>query len=342
MKKSWLLTGLLFTVLNTLYAQLPNGNFENWTWQISDNGLNLWRPPHAQNAVSGQGDKFELYKLQPCFVWTGLWDPNPQITMAGYVSKAAGKVIPLCIYGYPRTGYSSGGFNTLPEYQTWINGISAGLGSAPCMLVLEPDALGLHTNMADGTTPESALNYALTKFKSSNANTHVYIEASSWIDVTTQSSRLRGAGIAQADGFVTNVSNFNPTLDMVAYCENLNAQLVLDGVAAKKYLIDTGRNGNGTLTTAFGPTADPWISRKEEWLNPPGRGLGLSPRANPDPTKPNFVATVWVKSPGESDGNNPGSTWVSTYFPSNAPNAGGFWLDWIKDCLDHTDINNLK
>jgi endoglucanase len=342
MKKRYLLILPLLFISFSLLAQLSNGGFESWKPYPDDQGLNLWRGPQDQNNISGQGEKFELYKLQPCFLWLGDWIPAPQSTVADYVKQAAGKVLPLCIYGYPRTNYSIGGFDSLTKYKNWIDAISNGIGSGPCLLVLEPDALALQIKMADGTSPETALLYAVNKFKSNNTNTSVFIDASHWIDPFTQSSRLRAAGIANAMGFITNVANFRTTVEMVAYCERVNAQLTSDGVSGRKYMIDTGRNGNGPLTTAFGPAAQPWLSHNEDWLNPPGRGLGTSPRFHPDPSRPSYFACVWVKLPGSSDGNDPGKTWTSPYFSSPAPNAGGYWLEWIKDCLDHTNMSDLQ
>lgn len=309
---------------------------------VAGSFLNLWKPWQYQDSITGQGEAFELYKAQPCFQWLGEWTTSPRSDLAGYVASAAGRVIPLCVYGFPRYGYSAGGVNDISSYRSWINEISAGLGSAPCILVLEPDALGLHTNMSDGTTPETALAYAVSRFKAYNPQTAVYLDASHWIDPSVQSQRLRGANISNAAGFATNVSNFRGTPEQVAYCESVTARLAQDGVPGKRYVIDTGRNGKGELTSAFGPAAAPWLSRSEEWLNPPGRGLGLSPRGNPDPMRPSFVAALWIKPPGASDGNNPGSTWSSDYFPDKAPGAGQFWLSWMKDCLAHTDMANLS
>lgn len=304
--------------------------------------LNLWRPPRPQNQLHGHGDRFDLYRAQPCFVWVGDWARNPKRTVANYVWQADGNVIPICLYGFPRSGYSKGGHHTFSSYKRWINAVSAGLGSARAMLVLEPDALGVHRNITDGTTPERALAYAVSTFEAANPRTAVYIDASSWVDPDTQARRLRAANIDAAAGFATNVSGFKSTSSQVEYCEQVNARLRTHGVHSKRYIIDTGRNGNGHLTHDFGRVAEDWLRRGEGWLNPPGRGLGISPRGNPDPSKPNFAAAVWVKTPGVSDGNNPGSSWFSRYFRDRAPSAGQYWMTWIQDCLKHTDMSNLR
>ncbi|MDQ1572082.1 MAG: endoglucanase [Actinomycetota bacterium] len=63
------------------------------------------------------------------------------------------------------------------------------------------------------------------------------------------------------------------------------------------FVIDTSRNGRGPwASTASYP--DP-----QTWCNPPARGLGLRPQAQPQPTTyPTLDAYLWIKTPGQSDG----------------------------------------
>ena len=61
-------------------------------------------------------------------------------------------------------------------------------------------------------------------------------------------------------------------------------------------VIDTSRNGQGPWTPpADHPAGDPQV-----WCNPPGRGLGQRPTTNTG--EPFVDAYLWVKIPGESDG----------------------------------------
>ena len=62
------------------------------------------------------------------------------------------------------------------------------------------------------------------------------------------------------------------------------------------FVIDTSRNGQGPWTPpANHPAGDP-----QDWCNPPDRGLGYRPTA--DTGQPLVDAYLWVKIPGESDG----------------------------------------
>ncbi len=57
------------------------------------------------------------------------------------------------------------------------------------------------------------------KVLKSNSNAKVYIDAGHafWHTPKVMTDRLQKSGIAQADGFVLNVSNFVSTLDNIAY-----------------------------------------------------------------------------------------------------------------------------
>jgi endoglucanase len=63
----------------------------------------------------------------------------------------------------------------------------------------------------------------------------------------------------------------------------------------KHFVIDTSRNGQGPWTPPAHPAGD-----AQDWCNPPDRGLGLLPTANTGLTL--VDAYLWVKIPGESDG----------------------------------------
>ncbi len=71
---------------------------------------------------------------------------------------------------------------------------------------------------------------------------------------------------------------------------------LLDGASPQmKFVIDTGRNGQGPWQPPAGLYPDP-----QDWCNAPGRGAGPRPRILAGSEL--AVAHLWVKSPGESDG----------------------------------------
>ena len=86
--------------------------------------------------------------------------------------------------------------------------------------------------------------------------------------------------MAAVRGFAVNVSNNYTTTSSIAYAQNGNAAL---GAAAKPFVIDTARNGNGS---------------NGEWCNPAGRKLGTPAQVG---TGSNDML-LWIKTPGASDG----------------------------------------
>lgn len=61
------------------------------------------------------------------------------------------------------------------------------------------------------------------------------------------------------------------------------------------FVVDTSRNGRGPWVPPAGAYPDP-----QDWCNPPERGLGIQPTV--DTGNPLADAFLWVKIPGESDG----------------------------------------
>jgi endoglucanase len=163
-----------------------------------------------------------------------------------------------------------------------------------------------------------------------------------WLGVGEAAYRLAKAGALRAQGFFLNVSNYQTTANSLTfgrwiskciafatnpaeggwrlgnygwcpsqynpatnftvdyspeYVASVDAQLDgLRGDAAPttRFIVDTSRNGRGpwTPTTSY-PDA-------QDWCNPPGRGVGARPTAaTGDPLADAFL---WIKVPGESDG----------------------------------------
>ncbi len=123
-------------------------------------------------------------------------------------------------------------------------------------------------------------------------------------------SRLKRTAIAKADGFALNVSNFRATEELVDYGTKLSRQL-----NDKPFVIDTSRNGQGP------PPPGP-----EDWCNPPGRGLGARPTRNTG--NPRVDAYLWIKTPGESDGE---------CADGSRPPAGRWWPEYALGLAEHAN-----
>jgi endoglucanase len=202
-------------------------------------------------------------------------------------ATAAGKIALMVAYNIPGRDcgqHSSGGAGSPDAYKTWINEFAAGIGNRKAYVILEPDALPLVSGCANSTnTVTSLLSYAVDKFKAVSPNAKVYLDAghSAWRSVDDISNLLSSAGVARAAGFSLNTSNYQTTASSKTYGDQVSSSL-----GGAKYVIDTSRNGNG-------PNGG-------EWCNPSGRKIGA---ASALVNQGALEAYLWVKIPGESDGN---------------------------------------
>jgi endoglucanase len=170
-------------------------------------------------------------------------------------------------------------------------------------VVVEPDALAQLDCLAAGPRQEpiDMLRDAVQTLKSASGAV-VYLDGgnSNWIGAAEMASTLRSAGVAQADGFSLNVSNYNRTSDELAYGDDLSARL--DGA---HYVVDTSRNGLGPVSGSLA------------WCNPQGRALGHRPTT--DTGSAAADAYLWIRKPGESDGDcGRGEPAARTWWPEYA------------------------
>ncbi len=219
--------------------------------------------------------------------WFGGWNGDVQADVADYVSRArAANAVPaLVAYNVPDRDcgqHSAGGAANFGEYEQWIAAFTDGLGNGPAIIVLEPDALAL--NDCAGSDRNDAISDAVVTIKTECSQCRVYLDAghSSWVSPKDMASRLIDAGVLDADGFFTNVSNYNATGDEAAFGAQVLAEL--GNPSGLGQVIDVSRNGNGS---------------NGEWCDPAGRAVGADPVLNPSQ---GVHAHLWVKVPGEADG----------------------------------------
>jgi endoglucanase len=205
---------------------------------------------------------------------------------------------------------------------------------------------------------------------------------SGWLGAGDAADRLIQAGVGDADGFFLNVSNYrlNPHLEKygawvskcIAFASNpaswgnghsewcasqyfpanpndfstwvLTDQWYRDNVESqtwwysesvlKHFVIDTSRNGQGPWT----PTAS--YPDPQDWCNPPDRGLGLRPTA--DTGVALLDAYLWVKIPGESDGEctrglGPAGQTVDPEWGLIDPRAGAWFPEMALDFVHNAN-----
>jgi endoglucanase len=245
------------------------------------------------------------------------WLPSDPARVEGearaLVTRAAGRTPVVVGYALPHRdcagGYSAGGAADAAGYRSWVDALARGLGHAGAVVVLEPDAIPDALTCLSGAdrTERYALLAEAVGALTDRAGAHVYLDAGNpgWIrDTDALAAALRSSGVARASGFALNVANFYPTDAVVDYGRDLSAKL-----GGAHFVVDTGRNGNG-------PNTDD-TSGAPRWCNPPGRALGHPPTTRTGLS--DVDAFLWVKNPGESDGDcRPGEPKAGQWYPEYA------------------------
>lgn len=265
-----------------------------------------WRLTRPADAL--QMDKIATHSQAQ---WFGAWsgDIYAAVDKAVTTIVNAGALPVFVTYYIPRLDCGTGG-STVEGYKTWISAFANGLRGRKAVVILEPDALAAMgcLSSTDQQTRVSLLSYAVQQLKAQGSTT-VYIDAGhpGWQTASVMASRLTSAGVAAADGFSLNVSNFRFTSDNIVYGQSISSL-----IGGKHFVVDTSRNG-------LGPTSD------NQWCNPSGRALGSAATTS---TGNSLVdAFLWIKRPGESDGTCNGG-----------PSAGSWWADYALGLAQRSTI----
>ena len=328
-------------------------------------------------------DLIQAMTAQPRAVWITMPVPARARHLVSTIVEQATRAdrIPILVaYNIPGrdcAGLSAGGATNTASYKEWVDAFAEGIGNGRALVIVEPDSLGLLPSECVENTGEfpftddaryRQLRYAVRRL-GRQPRARVYLDGthSHWLSVGDAASRLASAGITNADGFSTNVSNYRWTeyelkfgtwiSKCIAFASNpddggwrlgrydrcadqyhsplgdvdpddiqtwrftdewYDANLG-EAQATTHFVIDTSRNGRG-----------PWQSEAsypdaQEWCNPPGRGVGPRPQAG---TAIRLLdAFLWIKPPGESDGEctrglGPSGTTVDPEWDRVDPPAG--------------------
>lgn len=275
------------------------------------------------------------------------------------IERAVPVLVAYDIPGRDCAQFSAGGALNLADYEAWISSFAAGIGKGRAVVILEPDALGLLPSNCGGPSANypftDADRYAEIQFAVSaleaQPGVSVYLDGthSAWLAVGDMTHRLLTAGVQDAQGFFVNLSNYQPTPNLVDYGTWISDCIAIvtdpsnplfnnpsacasqyfpanpsdfstwglttawyaanmgNAVATTHFVIDTSRNGDGPNNMqAFAqapfnqPASVISTLASGNWCNPPNSGLGL--RSTASTGVPLLDAYLWVKTPGQSDG----------------------------------------
>ena len=246
----------------------------------------------------------ERIASQPTVKWMGDWNSNIRRDVQAAVQTISGSgALPVFVaYNIPNRdcgSYSAGGQRSAAGYKKWIREFAEGLSGRKAVIILEPDALAGADCLKPAQRAErfALLRDAVEVLKAKNAVVYLDAGHAKWQRPEVIASRLAESAIDKADGFALNISNYIGNTANIAYGEQVSRR-----VGGKHFIIDTSRNGIG--------------STSGEWCNAQGQALGRSPTTQ---TGHRLVdAFLWVKLPGESDGE----------CGKGNPRAGQWWTDF--------------
>jgi len=268
----------------------------------------------ASRAADGSAEQAAARYLsaQPTAIWlTPEGDPvdavGDRIAHLAAEARAQSARIAVVVYGLPERdcgGHSAGGLDA-DAYLEWTRAIGDALrdaASASPIVILEPDSLALAPECGNVAERVEQLSGAVAAIASEN--TWIYVDGghSNWLPAGEMADLIgqvdgasRQGGGPGIRGFATNVSNFEATDKEIAYARDVAGRL--DGLHA---IIDTGRNGAGS---------------DGQWCNPPRRLVG-----DPGGTLGDDVVdtNLWIKPPGESDGECNGGPAAGRWWPEAA------------------------
>ena len=269
----------------------------------------LYVPPPNQLAkrqiaqLTAQGDRTAAAEIRdmietPQAVWFTAGTPRTvrHEVHSTVVRAAAKSSTPVLVaYNIPFRDcpqFSAGGATTAAEYEAWIDGFAAGIGDYPAIVILEPDGLGIIPwynpyGSVDGDAlewcqpaeadPETAaaerfemLNYAVDAL-AALPDVTVYLDGthSAWLGVGDIAHRLQQAGVADADGFFLNVSNYQFTVNSVQYGNWISACLAIADVVDEFFNCPNQYWNGGPLPSKIAQLLGEWmgvaLDRYGEW-----------------------------------------------------------------------------
>ncbi|MFN3948322.1 glycoside hydrolase family 6 protein [Microbacterium sp.] len=264
----------------------------------------------AARAADGDADAnaaADWLSTQPTTYWLTpeidpvdeVWDRVAHLAAEARDQDAA---LSVAVYGLPDRdcgNHSAGGLDP-DSYREWTQRIGDALGNASDIqkiVVLEPDSIALSSTCGSPSERAGYLREAVDNIR--GTNTWIYIDGghSSWHPVAEMADLLRSTGLlSEVRGVALNVSNYQDTAAEFDYAHALSDQL--GGIHA---VVDTSRNGAGPAGS--------------EWCNPAGRLVGSPGGSYGDGV---VDTNLWIKPPGESDGDCNGGPAAGTWWPAAA------------------------
>ena len=198
----------------------------------------------------------------------------------------------------------------LPLFERRIDALVRATGNHAVVYLLELDAVGSSSCMAQHHSLaawENMLRYEVDQM-ATLPHAVVYIEGG-YSDANSPQYAARilnAADVARVQGFFTNDTHNNWTINEIGYGEAISRL-----THGAHFIVNTAENGNGPKLNPH-----PTTQGTEDLCNAPGRGLG--PRDTTTTGYPNVDALLWTHEPGNSSGACNGGPPSGTFWPALA------------------------
>jgi endoglucanase len=294
---------LVSTLFQTLGARPPAVD----TRIVAPDESKAARAANDSSATADETAAAAWLAAQPTTYWlTPEIDPVDEVwdRVAHLASEARDQdaALSVAVYGLPDRdcgNHSAGGLDP-DSYRDWTGRIGDALRNAPDIqkiVILEPDSIALSSSCGSPADRVTALRTAVDNIR--GTNTWIYLDGghSAWHPVDEMADLITATGlIGDVRGVALNVSNYQDTAAEFSYAHALSERL--GGAHA---VIDTSRNGAGPAGS--------------QWCNPSGRLVGAPGGSFGDGV---VDTTLWIKPPGESDGECNGGPAAGTWWPQAA------------------------
>jgi endoglucanase len=297
-----------------------------------NSGITLFVDPDSPAKRDGDPLLSQIASQPKAYWYTGQFRKQKTAKRVSRQIKRQGDHTPiLVIYNIPNRDlgkYSRGGASNGRAYLDFVKEFIEGIGDSKPVVVLEPDALASCQNMSSGKRMAriEMIKQATELLAGTNAYTYIDIGNPEYIlDPVAAGNMLERVGVELVSGFSLNVSNFYATDICIPYGSEIS-----ESSGGSHFIIDTGRNGAGHIS-------------KDDWCNPPGRRLGIFPTMITD--HPKCDAYLWIKPPGESDGECNGGPAPGIFWKEYALELCGFPRDQRRlpyNLTDTTSTSELK
>jgi len=269
------------------------------------------------NRITNYQDKYplalEIFKHPQSF-WYGDNPKKPKKHMEKSIRRLLNRAHPqlpiFVIYNIPNRDvgqYSKGGAENRENYIDFIHRFAKGIGEDSPIIIYEPDALP-HSTLLSEEEQEWRLELMKESLEilTEECNGIVYVDVghSAWLQPEVVNELLDRVSNPNVRGYSVNSCNYRTTKECLKWARKISKFRPDD-----YFVIDTSRNGNGSLDN--------------EWCNPRGRAIGEPPTTNTSTEK--CDAYIWIKIPGESDGKCNGG-----------PQAGMFWPELAEELVKNS------